>query len=380
MSEPKSKRAKQALIALIGFGLIVSSAAAVTMLPSPKPEDEQVFEAPPAPPVTVRTASPGAYQAQIRVNTIALPRYDLTVRSAVSGQVVELSPATLPGQRVAEGDMLARLNDTALRAQLAEARNRLASARSALALAEREGEQAVAAWDRSGEVGLPPDLVARRPQIEAARTEEAAAQAVVADARRQLNDAVITAPFSGVIVERMAMPGAHLAIGDPLVQLQHDDTLDIAVQLSQSEAALLSDEAGTMTAALVEQPGGQIWPAEVRMLSGVMNATTRQATLYLERRQSAERLAAGAVVEAVVSGRSVEGLYRIPERAFTRDGVIWVVRADDRLDRIPAELIFVSDSHVHLRLPPEETGALRVAVNPVSSFTRGNRVAPIEEG
>ncbi len=380
MSESKPRAGRQGLVALIGLGLVAVSALIVMMIPSPQPEDGLAGAAPPAPPVRVLAIAPDRYRARVRVPTIADPRHDLTLRSAVTAQIIDLRDRTLPGERVEAGEVLVRLDDTALRAHLAEARNRLAAADVALALAERENEQAVAAWARSGEDGAAPPLVARTPQLESARADRDAARAGVADARRRLAEAVITAPFSGVIVARHVSPGAQISAGEAILRLQHDDMLDVTAQVSPQELALLPDAVEEMEAVLVEEPGGAVWSARVRTIGPVMDPATRQASVHLERRQTTARLRAGAVVEAVIAGREIADLYRVPESAFTRDGAIWVVRADDRLDRIPGELVFLLEGFAHLRLPDSEQGAIRVALNPVSSFTRGNRVAPIEEG
>ena len=380
MPEKQPRTGRQGLVAIIGVGLIVMCAALVMMIPSPQSEEDLAGAPRPAPPVSVLTVRPDRHQARIRVPTIVNARYDLTVRSAVTAQIVDLSAQSLPGERVDRGDVLARLDETALRAHLAEVVNRLAAADVALALAERESEQAIAAWARSGEAGPPPALVARTPQLNAARAERDAARAAQADARRMLDEAVITAPISGVIVERYVSPGAHITVGEAVVRLQHDDVLDATAQISPADLALLPDTAGRMEAVFVERPGGAAWPARVRAVGAVMDAATRQASVYLERRQTENRLRAGSVVEAVIAGREIDRLYRVPESAWTRDGVIWVVRDGDRLDRIAGELVFLLDGYAHLRLPDSEQGALRVAVNPVSGFTRGNRVAPVGEG
>lgn len=380
MSDKQPRTGRQSLVAILGVGLVALCAVIVMMIPSPQPDEELAGAGLSAPPVSVSTIRPDRYQARVRVPTIASARHDLMLRSAVTAQVLELGANTLPGERVERGEVLVTLEDTALRAHLAEARNRLAAADVALALAERESEQAIAAWARSGEAGDPPSLVARMPQLDAARTERDAARAAEADARRMLAEAVITAPFSGVIVERHTAPGARISAGEVLVRLQHDAVLDATAQLSARELALLPDALEDMDAVLIEQPGGAAWPAQVRTVGAVVDPVTRQVSIHLERQQSENRLRAGSVVEAVIAGRQLDRLYRVPESAFTRDGVIWVVRADDRLDRIAAELVFLLDGHAHLRLPDSEQGALQVAINPVSSFTRGNRVAPVQEG
>ena len=144
-------------------------------------------------------------------------RRQATVSSKVTGKVVEINFEE--GQRVKEGDVLARLDDTNLVAQLElgksqieQARAQLAELRVSLANAERD-----AARNR--------DLVAKKlvPQSSAdnADTLVAQYQARIASTEqgvrvagrqlavtaRNLDDTVVRAPFSGVITVKNAQPG-----------------------------------------------------------------------------------------------------------------------------------------------------------------------------
>jgi len=378
VTKPRPKRLSQGFAAIIGLGLIGLCVVLVMLWPKPAPQE--VLDSPAtAPPVTVLTVEAGPHQARVRVNAVVQPRYDLTIRSEINAPVRSVPSQTLPGQRLEAGTVIAELDDTALRAQLAEAHNRLASAELSLSLAEQESEQAISAWNRSGETTPPPPLVARQPQVRAAQMETYAARAALAEAQRQLSETEIRAPISGVISDRYVAPGAQLAAGDPVLRLQHDDLIDIPVQVSASDFRYLDTDIETLTAELILLSNGTHWPAEVRAISGVMDNETRQMTLYLERQQSTTRLRPGSIVEAVISGQIIENGYRVPESAFTRDGVVWVVREDNRLDRIQAHRLFLDDGFVVLRLPDSETAPLQIALHPVSSFTRGQRVTRHEE-
>lgn len=144
-------------------------------------------------------------------------RRQATVSSKVTGKVVEINFEE--GQRVQQGDVLARLDDINLvaqlelsKAQIEQARAQLAELRVSLANAERD-----AARNR--------DLVAKKlvPQSSAdnadtlvaqyqariASTEQGVrvAERQLAVTARNLDDTVVRAPFSGVITVKNAQPG-----------------------------------------------------------------------------------------------------------------------------------------------------------------------------
>lgn len=144
-------------------------------------------------------------------------RRQATVSAKVTGKVREV--LIEEGMRVAEGQVLATLDDTQQAAQLALSQAQLAGARSALAETEANLRQAQADLKRQQEI------VARKlgtaAQLDAARAAAEALAARLASQRRQvevaqeslglsqvaLDDTTIRAPFAGVIIAKAAQPG-----------------------------------------------------------------------------------------------------------------------------------------------------------------------------
>lgn len=371
---PQTLRRRQWMVFGGGLALIVIAIVGTDLLSGSAPPS--AAEAPARPLVSVVESAPGAFAAEIRVQAVAEPRNDLTVRAMVSAPVAEISDNLLPGARVTAGDLLIRLETHALEAQLANARNRLAAADLTLATEEAEAARARDAWRRSGETGAPPPLRARAPQLAAARAEREAAEAEAEDVRQSMRYANITAPFDAVVVERAVSPGEMVAAGDVLARLRQDSVLDIAVQLSERERALLGDDLAAISARLVDRATGRSHPAEVRALGGVIDPATRLDTLYLTHRRAdedagAEALPAGAVVDAVFEGPRTGPLHRAPESALTRDGLIWTVDADERLRSLPATLAFSRNGEAYLVIAGAGEQPLRIARSPVTSFVDG---------
>lgn len=144
-------------------------------------------------------------------------RRQATVSAKITGKVREV--LIEEGMRVAEGQVLARLDDTDAQAQFAlssaqrdSAYAQLGEVRANLALAEREVERQRA-------------LIARKLVSEAvldqAQTERAALAARLASAQRQvqvserslavaqinIDNTIVRAPFAGVVIAKAAQPG-----------------------------------------------------------------------------------------------------------------------------------------------------------------------------
>jgi RND family efflux transporter MFP subunit len=144
-------------------------------------------------------------------------RRQATVSAKITGKVVEVMIEE--GQRVNEGDVLARLDDTDVKAQLVLARAQLTAARSQLAevqallrQAERDYARQAELYDKQLVSAQSLDAaVAQRDMLRArlvsADEQAKVAQEALAVAQVALDNTVIRAPFSGVVVAKSAQPG-----------------------------------------------------------------------------------------------------------------------------------------------------------------------------
>ncbi len=144
-------------------------------------------------------------------------RRQATVSAKVTGKVTEV--LIEEGQRVEEGAVLARLDDTDARAQLTLSRAELAAARSAVGEIRAQLVQVEADFRRQAEL-FARELVAAQ-SLDAARAQRDMLRARLANAEERirvaersvevaevaLDNTVIRAPFSGVVVAKSAQPG-----------------------------------------------------------------------------------------------------------------------------------------------------------------------------
>ena len=164
--------------------------------------------------VTGAGASPGAV---LNASGYVTARRRATVSSKVTGKVLEVFVEE--GQAVRRGQVLARLDDSQVRAALAVAEAQLGSARSAAAEDQarlREAEQTLArrrSLLKEGVIGRA-ELESAEAQVDSlkARIAYAAQQVQVASSqveqqRTALADMVVRAPFDGVAISKDAQPG-----------------------------------------------------------------------------------------------------------------------------------------------------------------------------
>lgn len=162
-------------------------------------------------------AGPGGERTVLNASGYVVARREATVSSKVTGKVVDV--LIEEGVRVAAGQVLAHLDDTNVRTGLALAQAQLASARSGLAetrvrLAEAERDLARQATLLQGRVSSQAEYdraesarLALQARLEAQQSDVGVAERNVAVWEQQLDDAVIRAPFDGIVTSKNAQPG-----------------------------------------------------------------------------------------------------------------------------------------------------------------------------
>jgi RND family efflux transporter MFP subunit len=163
---------------------------------------------------TSQASGPGAV---LDASGYVTARRRATVSSKVTGKVVEI--LIEEGQAVREGQVLARLDDSQVRASLALAEAQLAAARKSFAEDQARLREAELNLERRQR--LLKDAIVGRAEVDTAQSEVdslkariaytqeqvAVAEAQVNLRRTDLADMVVRAPFSGVAISKDAQPG-----------------------------------------------------------------------------------------------------------------------------------------------------------------------------
>ncbi|NBZ86524.1 efflux RND transporter periplasmic adaptor subunit [Stagnihabitans tardus] len=132
-----------------------------------------------------------------------------------------LSVAVQVGDRLAQGDEIARTDPTQAQAALEAAEAQANGAQAALTQAESAQARIQAQLD--GGVATRAELDAANQQLTAARAARAQAETQVAKARRAVEDTVLRASQDVIVTARAAEPGQVTGPGQTVVSLAADD-------------------------------------------------------------------------------------------------------------------------------------------------------------
>lgn len=151
------------------------------------------------------------------------------------GRLVERSVRL--GDVVARGQPLARLDTTPWRNQLAASTARLQAADERIAQLTRDVARLTLLSERGSLPGA--DLESVQSQLRAATSDAEGLRIQRDEARRQLAEGTLTAPFAGTVTALHAEPGEVVAAGQPLIELAGAG-LEVAVEVPESAWIRLS--------------------------------------------------------------------------------------------------------------------------------------------
>jgi RND family efflux transporter MFP subunit len=338
--KPAWRRILVALSPLVVIGL---GAAGIASMIATRPEPEKRDEAPRPPAVQIAQATQEKLRLSVAAQGSVHPETEVDIAAEGSGRLVWVSPALVAGGAFSAGQPLARIDARDAELAVVRARAEVAQARERIAREEAEGQLAQQDWEELG-AGKPASaLTLRQPQLAEARAALAAAQAQVRQAEVGLARTVIRAPFSGRVREKRADIGQYVGPGSAIARAFATDVMEARIPLSDSDLAALGLKPGfagagpqvALSAVVAGAP--RRWTGRLVRIEPVVDAQTRsvQGVVTVSNPFGAGQeapLAPGLFVNAAIEGARIETLVRVPRAALRKEDEVLVVRADDTLD------------------------------------------------
>ncbi len=379
------KRILQIAISLL---ILLGGVAGLYTLKAGKPTPEQEVAAAPAPVVQVVTAEVGAHTVRISGEGTVRPLVNAQLVAQVSGRVVYTASSLVNGGAFKAGDELLKIDPIDYELAVTLAAARVGDAEAKYALAQEESEAAIQEW-RDLNPGIEtPDLVARRPQLSAARAKLEAEEADYRIALLQLERTGLKSPFDGVVSAKMVDIGQYVTPGQAVATLYGTEAVEIVVPLESERLQWFhvpgftgGGEEGARVAVRVTI-AGQVreWPGRVMRAEGRIDEKTRLINVVVRVEKPYERtppLAAGLFARVEIEGRTLEKAALLPRSALRPGGRIWVVDDDQRLRFRTVQVARVAREGVLLEAGLEN--GERVIVSQLKAVTDGMKVRPLDE-
>jgi len=245
-----------------------------------KPDDKAVAAKPAAPlllaPEDLRAVGQSGLIGGAVINGAIQPARRADLRAEVAAVVLQVAKDN--GERVRAGDLIIRLDPTAIR-------DTLTSAEEAVRAAQQNFEQTerVLARQRTlnqqGMISMQglEDAEVRR---NAAQSDLAAAKSRAVTARQQVSRTEVRAPFDGVVSERKISVGDTVQVGRELIKVIDPASMRFEGQVSADRLGEL--KLGQPVAFRINGFGDTEFRGKLARIDAAANATTRQVELIAE--------------------------------------------------------------------------------------------------
>lgn len=358
-------RSKTSLIVAVGL------ASALALTACGKKEPPKKDPAATARTVRVVRVEDRAITGSLTASGALIPREEAAVNPEVTGYRVA-KVLVEEGAYVKAGQTLAQLDGALVTAQLEQQKALAAQASAQAEQAEAEAAR-VAGLDGQGVLSQEA-IDQRRYQAKAARATANAQLAAYRDVQTRSGKLAVTAPVSGLVLERTVRPG-DLASGGatPWFRLARDGQIELAAELSEDDLSRVR----IGQSATVTLPSGGTAVGQVRIVSPQINAQTKLGSVRILLPVRSD-IRAGGFGRAVFNDASGQGL-TVPETAvrYDADGAsVMTVGADNKVKSVTVQTGARGGGYVTLVKGPP-AGA-RVIQNAAAFLLDGDVVKPVE--
>lgn len=278
------------------------------------------------------------YPMRIQSYGTVAPRTQSMLVAQVGGQIQGVAPAFRPGGVFAQGDVLLNIDprDYDANVQIAEAA--LMDAVQAEAQEAARAEQALTDWQRLGDGEAPSQLVLRRPQLQAAQSRVASAQAALTKAKLNLERTAVRAPYDGRVLRKLVDVGQVVHGGAQLAEVYATDYVEIRLPVRNSDLPFIDlpeDERSAKPPVTIRSDlgGAGVWRGEIVRTEGAIDASSSQLHVVaqiddpfdLNGRRHDRPLKIGQYVTAEIIGNLRPNSIVVPSDAIHQNAYAYVV-------------------------------------------------------
>ncbi len=301
-----------------------------------------------APTVQVQSLQPSDYQTTVTTMGTVVPAQEVVLKSRVSGEIIEIHPEFTEGGYIIKNNRLLQIDPEDYRLALTDKQGAVANARYALKL--ELGHQAVAKreWELLNESKpaqeMEKELALRKPHLEKARADLAAAEAELHTAKLNLDRTRILAPFNAIVRSKTVDLGSQVTPQDPLAELMGTDAyrIQVSIPIDRLGWITIPRQAGDPgSKARIYYGQGHQCDGTVVRLMGDLSAEGRMARVLVQvedplglQASQKERspLLIGEYVRVEIQGSKLDAVFQIPRTSLRDNSSIWIVRDNQTLE------------------------------------------------
>ncbi|MEO8296133.1 MAG: efflux RND transporter periplasmic adaptor subunit [Gemmatimonadota bacterium] len=261
------------------------------------------------------------------------------LRAQVAGTVIGVYAE--PGDKVARGALLARIEANAIGDAYASAQSSVRTAEASLGMAQRNLERS----QRLSQAGAIAERDVETSQLAVTNAEAAVAdsKARLSTAGRQLTNAELRAPFAGIVSARPVNAGDVVQLGNSMVTVVDPASMQLNASVPAEQVGLV--HIGAPVSFTVNGYSGRLFTGQVERVNPSVDPATRQVRIYVHIPNAGQALVAGLFAEGRVTAQSRSGVV-VPRGAVDDRGLRPVVMRlkAGKVEKVEVELGLVDQA------------------------------------
>jgi len=257
--------------------------------------------------------SPRALERTLPLTGTLSPLTEATLKAKVAGELMQV--AAREGEAVARGQVLARIDPTEVQAKVAARQADVEAARAQLVWAEKNRATQQALLEKKFISQNAFDNVQSNYDVAVAKLRAAEADLVVA--RKSFGDAVLVAPFSGIVAQRHAEPGERVPLDAKVITVVDLSRLELEATVPATEIGKI--RVGQKVEFRVEGFGARPFAGRIERINPATVAGSRSINAYAVIENPDGILRGGMFAQGAASLEHVEGALLIPASAVREE-------------------------------------------------------------
>jgi len=254
------------------------------------------------------------------------PFNEATIKAKVAGELMQV--AVREGESVNQGQVLARIDQTEVRARVAAREADVAGARAQLDWADKNRSTQKALLDRKFISQNAFDNIQSNYDVAVAKLRSAEAELVVA--RKSLGDSVLVAPFPGIIAQRHVQPGERVALDAKVITVVNLSRLELEAAVPAAQISRL--RVGQQVAFSVDGFGERAFGGRIERINPATVSGSRSINVYAVIDNPEGVLRGGLFAQGAVILERVERALVVPASAVREEiGQTFVYAIEDGL-------------------------------------------------
>ena len=256
---------------------------------------------------------PGALEQSLPLTGTLTPLNEATVKAKVAGELVAVT--VREGESVKLGQVLAKIDLTEVQARVAARQADVEAAKAQLVWAEKNRNTQKALLEKQFISQNAFDNIQSTYDVAVAKRRAAEADLVVA--QKSLGDAVLVAPISGIVSQRLAQPGERVPLDAKVVSIV--DLSRLQLEASVPSTAIGQVHVGQTMNFRVEGFGEREFAGRIERINPSATAGSRSISVYAVIDNAEGVLRGGMFAQGALTLSRIENALAVPASAVREE-------------------------------------------------------------